>query len=491
MLHYVLEDLLYTNEQRRLELIKYLWKNEKTVSHQELTDILTCNFKTLKNDIDYINQHFFDICLIHCDRNKKIKLQMNYHDRHLLLSAFFYSVPCVQILESLLREELDVKTISRRFDISPSTCYGYLNQIRKYLEKFHLKLERKGLVVKGSEKGFRKLIFSMEYIGHAKRDRYERLSEELVEIIRFFGFTYAPTFKRELSVMLKCVIHRTTQGNYIKIDKEICKKVQEHLIYKELCISLKVLLSEKEILLPEAEYIYLFMYLICNVNNSMKEESQVTTISEEDLYIYRAAGSLKKELEEVLPIQPLNTPTLFVELLTFLKNRYIDLRYIPRNDFFIHVNEIRGNQLGRMESTRRPNIVNVEKVIERWAIEHHLNYFEQEDVEKVKVILENYYIQEWYQEDVYQVLVCISKGPEWERYIQTVLKKILGKESICVYFHHEITQEDLSQKRFDLAIIDIRVDFGINADRLLIIDTTDNHISFMKSIKKINYERAI
>lgn len=193
---------------RELEILKYLIKYNGKISYKLLSEFLYVNERSIRYDIDKINEVLNDSAY---PQIKKIeKGQIEYMDLNILSTVIDKFIRCVDITEYkdeillfkvLFLERINLKSIENEFGISRSSVKNILKVVREKLKLNELKLEvevQKGLVLVGDEENIRKaqLKFVVKY---SKDIYFSNIIEEY----------YGEIDRKKIEIFLKLVIDNT------------------------------------------------------------------------------------------------------------------------------------------------------------------------------------------------------------------------------------------------------------------------------------------
>lgn len=483
MIHYMLKDLLSSVEIRRLKLIRYFEIENTVENYQEIMKDLNYNYKTLRNDIDYIENNFGQVCHVVFNEDRQLRLNFYSGDINSFILSYYDSIIGVQMLRCLLEEKHSVTSLAQKLNISDSTCYLYLKNLRAFLEKYDLVLGRKKLEITGDEVQVRKIIFLLDYIRRGE-NRYKLWAGEIIKSIQFLGIKYGPLLKRELSMVIDIVIRRSAMGKNVNITNEVYKKIKEHAVYEELYLPLKKFFDNK-IPLPRDELVYLIIFLLNNTDMIMKE-TDVLVLKEKSPVIYNAVCELAKLFEDNLSIPLMGEKRFFCNLFSFLKSRYINMRFIPSDYYFINLNERKEKPPIKLNYLQKSELKLIKELFYYWAKEYDLKYIEQRDIEECWVLLEGYRMQGRTQVNKYKVLISISKGIAWEYYIESMLKRIFDDKSLCIYHYHELDEQSLQELKVDFVISDYKIDIQPTSGKTYIIESIYDHSLFSQDMFNIS-----
>lgn len=193
---------------RELEILKYLIKYNGKISYKLLSEFLYVNERSIRYDIDKINEVLNDSAY---PQIKKIeKGQIEYMDLNILSTVIDKFIRCIDITEYkdeillfkvLFLERINLKSIENEFGISRSSVKNILKVVREKLKLNKLKLEvevQKGLVLVGDEENIRKaqLKFVVKY---SKDIYFSNIIEEY----------YGEIDRKKIEIFLKLVIDNT------------------------------------------------------------------------------------------------------------------------------------------------------------------------------------------------------------------------------------------------------------------------------------------
>lgn len=193
---------------RELEILKYLIKYNGKISYKLLSEFLYVNERSIRYDIDKINEVLNDS--VYPQIKKIEKGQIEYMDLNILSTVIDKFIRCIDITEYkdeillfkvLFLERINLKSIENEFGISRSSVKNILKVVREKLKLNELKLEvevQKGLVLVGDEENIRKaqLKFVVKY---SKDIYFSNIIEEY----------YGEIDRKKIEIFLKLVIDNT------------------------------------------------------------------------------------------------------------------------------------------------------------------------------------------------------------------------------------------------------------------------------------------
>lgn len=466
-LYDIFKDILNASEKRKLKLLRYLVDTNEVITYQKICGITGSSLKTVKGDIDYLNDTLQEYGCIEKDGTDKLTVQVYHDDFKELVFAFYRTRKCIQIINLLLEKEYTSIKLSQELHIAPSSCYMYLQQIRAFLKKYHLKLERQTLTITGEEVNIRKLMFLSQLMKNKKSDS-DSFVDAFLREVEFFGIKFSPALKGELQIVIDVMMKRVGSKNNINISNKIKKKIYEESIYSGLYQSIFGFFLEKGLLLLEDELAYMIIYLMNNGTLLIEEnkEASIKNVKEKDPTTYYALKELIESFGKSLSISSENQD-LFLYLLNFIRSRYISMGLFPYHYFFENVKKEK-NELSLTLHFTQEEINKIKEIFYHWAGKHRLKHIDPNDIETCLIVIEACQLQEK-RPNKYNIFLHISKGQEWEFYLQSVLNQAFG-DSVHVFSYHSMGMNlnDVQEMGIDFVVSDTNLHLPIDAEVIIL-----------------------
>lgn len=191
---------------RFIETLEILLKNKGEISYKELSEILFINERTIRYDIDKINDILLENNYLLIEKEGKGKLYFKNLEVLDSIIKFFISKISLSefkdeiiMFKTLFLGRINLSDLCNELDISRSNVKIIIKNIREELEKNSLKLEietHKGLILVGKEEDIRKeqlkflnryapldsnLNCKKNYIGELIEKYYENIDLEIVK----------------------------------------------------------------------------------------------------------------------------------------------------------------------------------------------------------------------------------------------------------------------------------------------------------------------
>ena len=284
---------------RMLDILKILLDNNGKSSYKNLSETVFINERTIRYDIEKINQLLSENNFIEIE--KRGKGELFYPDLTMLtnvISFFQKNLSTDEIkdeiilFKTLFQEKLNLNNLCDELDVSRTTIKNIIRMIREELEKYDLKLEteiQKGLILVGEENNIRtaQLKFLNKYFNYFSSNNSEYIKNLLDQIFlqefKEKSKSFIDNLMKEKDVLIADEPYLTFQ-NYIcimiwrlknnktltKIENEnFFKRTSEYLQIKNnidlLEESFNIFISDIEIL--RLTDLYLGCHNYCNENN--------------------------------------------------------------------------------------------------------------------------------------------------------------------------------------------------------------------------------
>ena len=284
---------------RMLDILKILLDNNGKSSYKNLSETVFINERTIRYDIEKINQLLSENNFIEIE--KRGKGELFYPDLTMLtnvISFFQKNLSTGEIkdeiilFKTLFQEKLNLNNLCDELDVSRTTIKNIIRMIREELEKYDLKLEteiQKGLILVGEENNIRtaQLKFLNKYFNYFSSNNSEYIKNLLDQIFlqefKEKSKSFIDNLMKEKDVLIAdepyltfqnyiCIMIWRLKNNKIltKIENEnFFKRTSEYLQIKNnidlLEESFNIFISDIEIL--RLTDLYLGCHNYCNENN--------------------------------------------------------------------------------------------------------------------------------------------------------------------------------------------------------------------------------
>lgn len=234
---------------RMLEILKILLTNNGKGSYKQLSEMVFINERTIRYDIDKINQLLSENNFIEIE--KRSKGELFYSNLNMLSDIIFFFQKNlstaeikdeVVLFKTLFHEKLNLNVLCEELDVSRTTIKNIIREIREKLEKFDLTLEteiQKGLILVGEENNIRKaqLKFLNKYFNYFSSNQSEYIKELLDKI-------FINNFKEKAKLFIDILMK----------EKEILIADEPYLIFQNyICIMIWRLKNGKNLIRVENE----------------------------------------------------------------------------------------------------------------------------------------------------------------------------------------------------------------------------------------------
>lgn len=216
---------------RMLDILKIILENEGKASYKYLAKNLYINERSIRYDIDKINEILFENHFIEIE--KKPKGELFYSDLNILsdvISFFQKNISIDEIkdeivlFKTLFQEKLNLKDLCEELEVSRTTIKNIVREIREKLEKYNLKLEieiQKGLILVGDEVNIRtaQLKFLNKYFNYFSSKHSEFIKKLLDEI---FSLEYKEISKKFIDILMEEKNILIADEPYLTFQNYIC-----------------------------------------------------------------------------------------------------------------------------------------------------------------------------------------------------------------------------------------------------------------------------
>lgn len=215
--------LLNQTENRQLLLAEILQDKDDWITLSELSKILDCSVRVLKDDLAHFKNNFTELAIetsnngIRLNKINNTGLKSFY--QHILHHSTAYNLLEIIFLE----EHISVVDLIERLYVSSSTIYRLIDQINEVLEERNFKIETNPCRIVGSESDIRYFFYNFFHEKYSGLEwPYPNLDENGLDLfLNFFikfthmdaDFAYYNIFKTVSAVNLI----RYKQGHFVNI----------------------------------------------------------------------------------------------------------------------------------------------------------------------------------------------------------------------------------------------------------------------------------
>lgn len=216
---------------RMLEILKILLENNGKSSYKYLSETVFINERTIRYDIEKINQLLLENNFLEIEKKPKGEL---FYSNLIMLSnviSFFQSNISTDeikdeiiLFKSLFQERLNMNDLCDELDVSRTTIKNIVRIIREKLLKYDLKLEtevQKGLILVGEENNIRtaQLKFLNKYFNYFSLNHSEYIKNLLDEV---FPQRFKDISKRFIDILMKEKNIMIADEPYLTLQNYIC-----------------------------------------------------------------------------------------------------------------------------------------------------------------------------------------------------------------------------------------------------------------------------
>lgn len=268
---------------RMLEILKILLENNGNTSYKDLSKMLFINERTIRYDIEKINQHLLENNYIEIE--KRPKGELFYEDLKILsniISLFQDELSIDEIKDEIIlfkvlfEERLNLNDLCNEFNVSRSTIKNIIRIIREDLKKYNLKLEteiQKGLILIGEENNIRtvQLKFLNRYFNYFLDNNSDYVKKLLNEI---FTKRFRESSKIFIDILMK--------------EKNILIADEPYLTFQNyICIMIWRLKNNKTLTKIENENFYKRTFEYLQIKNNINILEKKFNINISDMEILR------------------------------------------------------------------------------------------------------------------------------------------------------------------------------------------------------------
>lgn len=268
---------------RMLDILKILLDNNGKSSYKSLSETVFINERTIRYDIEKINQLLSENGFIEIE--KKPKGELFYSDLNMLsniISFFQKNLSTDEIKDEIIlfkilfQEKVNLNGLCDELDVSRTTIKNIIREIREKLEKYNLKLEteiQKGLILVGEENAIRnaQLKFLNRYFNYFSSNYSEYIKNLLDEI---FPQEFKEKAKNFIDILMK--------------EKNILIADEPYLIFQNyICIMIWRLKNGKSLTKIENENFFKRMVEYLQIKNNIKILEESFDIFINDIEILR------------------------------------------------------------------------------------------------------------------------------------------------------------------------------------------------------------
>lgn len=288
-------------KRRHVQIALHFMHNDRTITSEELALLTKVSTRTIKSDIAIIN----DVLKLHgaeIHSKKSEGYYLTIHDvekfakykKEIEIINLYYVgyggeqhltfvLRTVEILHVLFTAEdyVNIDDLAEHMYMSRSTIKQDLQQVRNYLESYHLRLESKptyGLKVVGEERHFRMAMINTFGINspaienNIKNERYRKqltssdydlIRKDLLEVLRKYRYCVKDNASQTLSRYLMVMRSRIALGYPLVLEKKYKSQLKEFEVQQAMVSELfEVLKKYQGFDVSEDERDYVVMYLV-------------------------------------------------------------------------------------------------------------------------------------------------------------------------------------------------------------------------------------
>ncbi|MBC2304051.1 helix-turn-helix domain-containing protein [Listeria booriae] len=310
MNHFCLRLIPDKKVHRQILLIEQIAKARYTITLDEISDTLNTSLRTLKRDVQEIDDMEEKLIIKHSASMLEIT------DNELVdfvLAELAEKSPLFAITKNIFEGRyLNIDEWADELYISTSTLYRHLNHFKKILQDFHLKLQLNPVVIEGREVDiryfFHYFFYSTDDISHNFRPdkKIFNLFEKSFQYIMEHSNLEGHVGHRSVLYWIMVITKRLELRQYIKISKDVQLKQKElPLTYKSiqnLAVEILglVLSSDEEV--SRNEMLFLDFILLDNYVYTEQFSSGIVNMENaaliEDLFAMVKEYFSRNELEE-------------------------------------------------------------------------------------------------------------------------------------------------------------------------------------------------
>lgn len=156
-------NLLSTSDQRKLKFAEILSNTEDWMTLTELSKLLNCSTRVLKDDIAYFRKNFTDFEIKGSNKGIRIFSTPNTGIKSLYQKMLSEST-AYQLLETIFLQKGDtIADLSELLFVSGSTLYRLIRQINSEISKYGFKIDQSPYRLIGDEKNIRYFFYQYFY----------------------------------------------------------------------------------------------------------------------------------------------------------------------------------------------------------------------------------------------------------------------------------------------------------------------------------------
>lgn len=159
-----MKNLLTNQENRRLKFVETLTFKNDWIILADLSTILNCSTRVLKNDIVFLNETFDDFTIHTSIYGIRIEYLNNHNFKSFCQKVMMQS-DAYQLLELIfINENITIQSISKRLNISLSTLYRLIDDLNVRLkDEYGFYIQKGPSRLVGSEKNIRYFFYTYFY----------------------------------------------------------------------------------------------------------------------------------------------------------------------------------------------------------------------------------------------------------------------------------------------------------------------------------------
>ncbi|WP_314062174.1 helix-turn-helix domain-containing protein [uncultured Vagococcus sp.] len=303
------------NEKRDLDILYYLYSEDKLWSAEELSKVANCSVKSVTSSVSKLNELILDHdldCWIQTERHLGIRLCTNsYASIYHLESLYIQNTITYQLMDKVFHgKDLSITKLQHIFFLSRSSIYRKLSIIENFIVSNGFEFSKTELTISGPESSIRE-FFYLFYISLAddffwpfQTVSQVYLEDKLAKIEELSNFKLS--YAEKLRILYRMAINsvRYQQKHYI-VDLPAIVEVSPNLDF-ELKASAEIFLEGIPIKHHELEYKYLSLVYLTyantiEVNDTLGIKEAVAWNKETHTKAYDLVAELLRRMEKLYP----------------------------------------------------------------------------------------------------------------------------------------------------------------------------------------------
>ncbi|PGW49197.1 helix-turn-helix domain-containing protein [Bacillus thuringiensis] len=417
---------------RHYQILELISHEERWFSLQEIADAANCSMKTIQRDIKYLTDFLPIDWQIKISKYKGIELIIpNSSSIESFRAIYFKQSLLFHTLEHLFYNDTSTsKELLERLYITSDRLKLLFLEIKQYLKKYHLILNKRPLKIIGNEIDILLMYYELYLKTFSEPewpflDINEKIFDDFFEILAdLFEIIFCPESKKKFSFFISIYLLRKSHGHTIAINLEKGRKIFNSKYYNELTSLTKKIFSEYCIIIDLED----ILVILDTIYNTLYFHGKSNALpldylfedTEQEMLINRQSIQLHYMLNTTFNIQlPISEEFIYIikhiyKGSIYPNSLYAIEKYIPSNMAFI-----------KMKHSDTFN--QVYEVVIRWSKQYTRNYcISDREIAILTMYVESELMK---LKEITKTIVLILSGVSGlEKYLKEFLNLYFGKK---------------------------------------------------------------